>query len=118
MTSKNILKVVKERNKIKGEKEKKKEESKEKKQKEMVIFLLCKTECKCERPNGKCVAISLKQCAICNSILKSQCTKKACRSADESKPSMIKVSDATKKSSVQIAVSDLSSHEVDEALYS
>ena len=84
MTSKNILKVVKERNKIKEEKEKK-EESKEKKQKEMEIFLLCKTECKCERPNGKCVAISLKQCAICNSILKSQCTKKACRSADGSK---------------------------------
>jgi len=76
MTSKDILNVVKEHNKKNKEKGKKKKETKQKKQKDTEMLLLCKNECKCEKPNEKCVAISLKQCTICNTVLKSQCSKR------------------------------------------
>lgn len=116
MTSKNILNVVKEHNKKNEEKEKKKKETKKKKQKETEMFLLCKNECKCEKPNGKCVAISLKQCIICNSVLKSQCSKKGCRTEDGIKPSMTKVAEANNK--ISILLSDPSCDEADEELES
>ena len=49
----------------------------------------------CEKPNGKCVAIGLKQCPSCKSVLKSQCAKKACRLSDGTKPLMVKVAEST-----------------------
>ena len=115
MTAKGILNVVKEHNKKNEEKEKKKKESKERKQKATEMFLLCKEDCKCEKINGKCVAISLKQCTSCHSVLKSQCSKKACRAEDGSKPAMTKVVEAKNKTTTQISVS--SSDEFDEGLY-
>ena len=52
-------------------------------------------KCLCEKPNEKCVAIGLKQCSSCKSILKSQCGKKACRSSDGTKPLMVRIADST-----------------------
>ena len=72
MTAKNILKRVKENNKKNEEKEQKKKENKEKKLKEGKMFIRCKDKCLREKLNGNCVAIGLKQCSSCKSILKSQ----------------------------------------------
>ena len=114
MTAKNILKRVKENNKKNEEKELKKKENKEKKLKEGEMFIRCKDKCVCEKPNGKCVTIGLKQCSSCKSVLKSQCGKKACRSPDGAKPFMVKVADsASNKNCNKICVSpDHSSEDV------
>ena len=120
MTAKNILKVVKENNKKKEENEQKKKENKERKAKEGEMFLLCKDKCQCSRPDGKCAAIGLKQCTVCQSVLKSQCGKKACRSTDGSKPVMKKVAESSTKGSTcsnMISVSDHSSDENDGVFY-
>ena len=116
MTAKNILNVVKENNKKIEEKEIKKSEEKEKKEKEVELFSNCKDKCKCERPGGKCAAIHLRQCSVCHSVLKSQCSKKACRTEDDSKPTMIKVREA-RKISIPLP-SDSSSDEDVEKVFS
>ena len=111
MTAKNVLSIVKENNRKNNEKEKKKKENKEKRLKESEVFLLCKDKCQCEKPNGKCEALGLKQCSICNSVLKSQCGKKACRTPDGAKPLMIKVVESRIQKNNKISVSENSSGE-------
>ena len=117
MTAKDILSAVKENNKKNEENEKKKKDTKEMKQKESEMFILCKNQCKCEQPDGKCAAIGLKQCTVCHSVLKSQCTKKGCRTEDGNKPSMMKVSEAKKKNSMQLSISSHSSDEAEESVF-
>jgi len=113
MTAKNILNVVRENNKKNEEKEQKKKENKGKKQRECEMFLLCKDKCKCEKPNGKCAALALKQCSVCKSVLRSQCGKKACRTPDGVKPAMIKAIESKAQKNSTISVSDHTSDEED-----
>ena len=74
---------MQENNKKKKENDQKKKKNKEKKLKEGETLILCKDKCQCIKPNGKCVAIGLKQCIIYQLVVKSQCGKKTCRSHDD-----------------------------------
>ena len=57
----------------------KKEKMDEKKLNKVLMkerFLVCKDECKCE---DECAARGLKQCPVCETVLKSQCNKAQCK---------------------------------------
>ena len=86
MHGKEILKLVKEikekkdlQKRTTGEKIKKKEEEK-------LLFLQCKSRCVCGEK--KCLALGLKECPSCHSILRSICSKAGCR-IDGKRPDMI-----------------------------
>ena len=63
------------------------EDRKKNKEEQKQAFLRCKDECMCK--TRTCHAINLKQCSICHDILKSMCTKMACKGNYGSKPKMI-----------------------------
>ncbi|XP_065663558.1 uncharacterized protein LOC136085837 [Hydra vulgaris] len=63
----------------------KEEEKKKHKLKEKELFYRCKLQCSCVE---ECLAKSLKECSQCHSILKSVCSKMACR-INNKKPTMI-----------------------------
>ena len=60
------------------------------------VFLKCKVKCICKQ--AKCMAIGLKQCPLCQNILKSTCSKGRCQ-ADRKKPIIIVSAAATASSS-------------------
>ena len=55
------------------------EEKKEQKNIQKELFYRCKLQCLCE---GPCPARLLKECPHCHSVLKSTCSKMACRIND------------------------------------
>ena len=68
------------------EKEKVKERKKQDKKGQCESFLKCKLTCICD--SIVCDATGLKQCIVCQDVLKSQCTKSKCK-VDGIKPQMI-----------------------------
>ena len=97
MRASNIIEAVE---KIAVEK-KKKEEKKQahvlKKEEAKETFYQCKQKCACEKRDGKCSAIDLKECSNYHSILKSQCRKQLCSNATGEKHSMLLVDVIKKK---------------------
>ncbi len=65
-----------------------------KKEKEKQDFYQCKSNCVCNKE--KCLTAGLKECLSCHSILRSMCSKAACR-MDGKKPDMILAAAASKK---------------------
>ena len=84
---KGILELSREIEDGKKRKQAAKEDRKKNKEEQKQAFLRCKDECMCK--TRTCHAINLKQCSICHDILKSMCTKIACKGNDGSKPKMI-----------------------------
>ena len=80
-----ILKSIKE---SKQKEEERKEMRLREKEENTEKFLRCKSRCMCNQQ--KCQASGLKQCTYCGSVLKSVCSKAACRK-DGKKPQMISV---------------------------
>ena len=89
LEGKKVLELVEEISKKKEEKELAQKASKDKKQKEIEAFYKCKDRCLCNDA-GACIAQKLMQCPVCNDVLKSVCSKRACRSDLGEKPEMIK----------------------------
>ena len=86
MRAKDVASLVED---IKEQKEKKaqaKEETRKKKEEEKEAFLKCKEKCICSKK--KCLALRLKQCPNCKSVLRSVCSKAGCQ-VNGKKPSMI-----------------------------
>ena len=82
---------------LEGEKQKKicdSEEKEKHKLQEKELFYRCKLQCSCVK---ECLAKSLKECSQCHSILKSVCSKMACR-IDNKKPAMILPASASSSS--------------------
>lgn len=65
-----------------------------KKEKEKQDFYRCKSNCVCNKE--KCLAAGLKECPSCHSILRSVCSKAACK-MDGKKPDMILAAATLKK---------------------
>lgn len=77
MRAKDVASLVKD---IKEQKEKRaqeKEETRKKKEEEKEAFLKCKEKCICSQK--KCLALGLKQCPNCKSVLRSVCSKAGCQ---------------------------------------
>ena len=72
-----VRKLVEQREEADRQKEERKLEKEKMKDKEKSMFLRCQKMCICV--TDKCQAAYLKQCSICKQVLKSRCTKKACR---------------------------------------
>ena len=82
-----ILTAVEKLRSLEKERQEKREDQKDKKRLDMEAFLKCRDRCVClQKP---CLAANLKQCSSCFNVLKSQCSKLACRQ-DGSKPVMIR----------------------------
>ena len=63
------------------------QDKKDKKDQERKAFLRCKDACCCE--GERCQAANLKQCSVCESVIKSQCTKAQCKLIESGKPKML-----------------------------
>ena len=63
------------------------QDKKDKKDQERKAFLRCKDACCCE--GERCQAANLKQCSVCESVIKSQCTKAQCKLIASGKPKML-----------------------------
>ena len=61
------------------EKEEKKRKRGDEKEQRLDAFFRCKDRCVCIKQSGKCDAFGLRYCSECKSVLKSDCTKMACR---------------------------------------
>lgn len=85
MEGKDILSKVASLNEEKKKKEKALEDKKDKKNDEKEIFYKCKLKCSCRET---CPARFLKECPNFHSILRSVCSKMACRK-DNKRPTMI-----------------------------
>ena len=96
MKAKNVLTVLKDIESKKQEQVKSKEATAKKKEDTKLAFLKCKEKCICEKQ--KCEAFGLKQCPVCQDILKSACSKAKCK-VDGIKPVMIVPAAATASSS-------------------
>uniref|UniRef100_A0A7M5XKL4 Uncharacterized protein n=1 Tax=Clytia hemisphaerica TaxID=252671 RepID=A0A7M5XKL4_9CNID len=77
------VQVIKEKKK---EVEKVKKDKANQKEENKANFLKCKDKCTCSEE--KCLAIGLKQCPVCKNVLRSLCSKAACK-VDGQKPVMI-----------------------------
>lgn len=86
MEGQNILDQVKVINDEKERKKKELKQKEDKKNEDKELFFQCKQKCVCGEE--KCVAFGLRECPSCHSILKSVCSKMACR-VDGKKPTMI-----------------------------
>ena len=84
MKAKNVLTVLKDIENKKQEQVKSQEVTAKKKEDTKHAFLKCKEKCICEKP--KCEVFGLKQCPVCQDILKSTCSKAKCK-IDADKPS-------------------------------
>ena len=80
MTGKKILETLKDLKEKADEKDKNKQATKDKKEKDLENFLRCRDVCVCNRT--PC-------CPSCRNVMKSVCSKVACRNEDGSKPNMI-----------------------------
>ena len=77
------------------QKQQRQEEKKTEKALQKEAFIRCKESCSCK--SSSCKASGLKQCPICNDVMKSNCSKKKCF-VDGVKPMMVLCSfDTTKK---------------------
>ena len=88
MTACDILKVREEmeaEEKVKRDAQLKKKSLKEK---DTAAFMACKDQCVCNT-GEQCLAIALKQCPYCKTVLKLQCSKALCQVAAGGKPKMI-----------------------------
>jgi hypothetical protein len=72
---------------VEEDKKQKLQDKKDKKDQERKAFLRCKDACCCE--GERCQAANLKQCSICESVIKSQCTKAQCKLIAFGKPKML-----------------------------
>ena len=77
-----VKEIKEEKLRIQAAKEAKKTQKEERKE----TFIRCKTKCSCNQK--KCLALGLKQCSVCLNVLRSVCSKAACR-VDGEKPAMI-----------------------------
>ena len=88
MVACDILKVREEMEVEEQEKRDAQLEKKLRKEKDTAAFLACKDQCVCAT-GDQCLAIGLKQCPYCKTVLKSQCSKAQCKVAAGGKPTMI-----------------------------
>ena len=65
----------------KKEKEEKKKKRGHEKEQRLEAFFRCRDSCVCIKQSGKCDAFGLHYCSECKSVLKSDCTKMACKMA-------------------------------------
>ena len=96
MKAKKVIDLLNEIEEKKEKQAKSKEEAVKKKQDAKHAFLKCKIQCCCEQK--KCMAIGLKQCPVCQDILKSTCSKGKCQ-VDGKKPIMVLPAVATASTS-------------------
>ena len=73
MKAKKVLNVLKDREDKKEQQAKSREEALKKKEDAKEAFLKCKSQCLCQQ--RKCLAIGLKQCPVCQDLLKSNFRK-------------------------------------------
>ena len=81
MEVKNVLEKVLLVQDKKKEKEEKKKKRGDKKEQRLEAFCRCKDSCVCIKQSGKCHVFGLRYCSQCKSVLKSDCTKMACKMA-------------------------------------
>ena len=79
MKGQNVLEKVLFVEDKKKEKEEKKKKREHEKEQQLEAFFRCKDSCVCIKQNGKCDAFGLHYCSECKSVLKSNCTKMACK---------------------------------------
>ena len=106
MKAKKVLNLLKDIEDKKQEQTKSKEEATKKKEDAKQAFLKCKVQCVCQQ--AKCMAIGLKQCPVCQHILKSTCSKGKCQ-VDGKKPIMVLPAAATASSSKRKAPTGVAS---------
>ena len=94
MTGKDVLSMVKTIKEKKENDEKEKEAKKQHKQTLKEAFFHCKESCNCS--SKTCDAAHLKECPNCHDIMKSVCSKNACK-VDGCKPIMITPAAASKQ---------------------
>ena len=93
MKAKKVLNMLKDREDKKEQQAKSREEALKKKEDTKEAFLKCKSQCLCQQ--RKCLAISLKQCPVCQDVLKSSFRKGKCI-IEVKKPVMLLPAAATK----------------------
>lgn len=98
MEGKDVLQVVEDLKKKKEEKAQAKEAKNERKREQKELFYRCKEKCVCRK--SKCEAAGLKECPICHDILRSVCSKAACK-VDGKCPQMIIPANHSAKKSVK-----------------
>ena len=112
MEGKDVINLVKEINDEKQRKLACKEKAMQDKLELKEKFYKCKENCVCD---GKCKALGLKECPGCHNVLRSVCSKIACRGEDGTKPVMITGAGCHLSSKVKMKVVDYQSDETDES---
>ena len=87
LEAKDVYKKRLEMEAVEEDKKQKLQDKKDKKDQERKTFLRCKDACCCE--GERCKAANLKQCSVCESVIKSQCTKAQCKLIASGKPKML-----------------------------
>ena len=103
MKAKKVLDMLKDIEDKKEQQAKSREDALKKKEDAKETFLKCKSQCLCQQP--KCLAIGLKQCPVCQDILKSNCSKGECI-IDGKKPVTVLPAAATRRVSKKKVAKD------------
>ena len=90
-----VRELIEQKEEEERQKEERRKEKVEQKENMVSTFLKCKEQCLCK--TKACKAMQLQQCSVCRNVLKSKCTKKACK-VDGEAPAMILVAARKDKS--------------------